>query len=320
METTHGCCNGSVHLSRLSVTLSLILSAVMIISSITDRWLHTTEVDPNTNHVLEFRLGMFQLCHEQQSAECYSLFDGGGWQTNSRALGLGAVFTISVAERTRWIAPVLMLATLLSGIAALLSLTGHCKKSQCTSIAAALLVLAGLLLGGTLITFVNIVSHEYVLRPLGKVNDTKYRLGACFYACTGAILLAELTALMLTHSQQRTLTSSPPEQIKFAAPLQSETANQNFSNQSASDIDEEEEEEANPQTANDVEEGSMWVPKPFRDMNSRTLPSRGRYAKQVTFKLEDISPKLNGSAHVKEFRESSTLPRFMSSHFSNHLI
>lgn len=121
-------------------------------------------------------------------------------------------------------------------------------------------------------TVSNMISEEFRMRPLRPGGATNYRMGPCFYGTAAAILLAQLTALTSAHAYIRRLRS--PDLLKGPAHCRSKP--------------------------NELFVGTHKVqltgesPSPSRAMNpgrhACTLPSRGRYAKQVTFFLDETRP------------------------------
>ncbi|XP_037074342.1 uncharacterized protein LOC119095591 [Pollicipes pollicipes] len=290
MSTYRGCCLVSCyheHVSRLSVTVGAVTLAVVTLCVATDRWVTTTEplVTTSLAHrptdVARYRIGLLRVCRLQElgpletrrEQEC-SWID----YLNMRRLSsvhlesghLMAIFTVGVIDRIRRIAPLLLLCQIVTLVACVLSIVGHCRKSRCTVAAAGLFVLAGLLLGCAQVTIINMLSDEFVLRPLRRGGVTSYKMGPCFYGAAAAILLAQLTALMSAHAFLRRA-RSPADLLKMA-PAVSRPPAELFVG------------------THKVRLAGDGSPRDTPVRYVRTLPTRGRYAKQVTFDLDEPRP------------------------------
>ncbi|XP_043242179.1 uncharacterized protein LOC122391906 [Amphibalanus amphitrite] len=281
------------HVSRLSVTFGAVTLALVTLCVATDRWVTTTEGSPVTSEpaassdVTRFRIGLLRICRladQEGDGSNSSDSEDCSWidylntdrltSVDIKSIHLVAVFTVSVVDRIRRIAPVLALCLTVAVVGCVLSIVGHCRKSRCTIAAAGMFVLAGLLLGSAQVAMMNMLSDEFLVRPLRSGGATSYKMGACFYGAAAAILVAQLAALMSAHAFLRRVRS--PVDLLKRAPTRP------------------------PELFVGTHKLDLAAESPLAPVvgHSRTLPSRGRYAKQVTFDLDEPRPLVENNGGV----------------------
>ena len=134
------------------------------------------------------------------------------------------------------------------------------------------------MLGCAQVAVMNMLSDEYLVRPLRSGGVTSYKMGACFYGAAAAILVAQLSALMSAHAFLRRM-RNPADLLKLAPSRPPELFVGTHKVRLAT---------------------SAETPRAVPAGHSRTLPSRGRYAKQVTFDLEEPRSLFDNNGGVGE--------------------
>ncbi|XP_054257088.1 voltage-dependent calcium channel gamma-7 subunit-like [Macrosteles quadrilineatus] len=208
------CSSSSGSLSRLGITLGLLSLVTLVTAFVSNVWVYTQEpvIVPVTHAstTITFRIGFWRACPSVSrvnitghvpSPACqlikYSPWD----ELYSSDLGVvwtPLEFTPTFVSRMRFSMPFAAVSLILTLLAAMFALMGHCNTDHKTLVACGLFTLAGLTLASGLVVFVSVLSDAYQDRPRrpGATSPFHYQYGWSFVTAGAAFVLAEGAALL----------------------------------------------------------------------------------------------------------------------------
>ncbi|XP_046667099.1 uncharacterized protein LOC124358894 [Homalodisca vitripennis] len=207
------CSSSSGSLSRLSITVGLLSLVTLVTAFVSNVWVFTREpvTLPNTHSstTITFKIGFWRACPSVKkvnitghmpSPACqlikYSPWDE-IYSSDLGVLWAPLEFTPAFVSKMRFSMPFAAMSLVLTLVASMFALMGHCNSDHKTLVACGLYTLAGLTLASGLVVFVSVLSDAYTERPPRPApSPYHYHYGWSFFTAGVAFVLSEVAALL----------------------------------------------------------------------------------------------------------------------------